>query len=879
MGQADLEPIFLKDYKPPAFLVDTVHLEFELDPAKTRVVSRVDYKRNPVAEESSPGIVLNGEHLDLTAVALDGETLSDEAYEVSDDALHIFDVPDVFSLEVATTCTPEDNKALEGLYVSGGRFCTQCEPEGFRRITYFLDRPDVLARFSVKLIAQRETYPLLLSNGNLRETGPDGEDRHYSIWEDPFPKPCYLFALVAGDLTKLNELFTTESGRSVSVNMFVEHGKEKQASYAMDCLIRAMKWDEEVYGLEYDLDEFNVVAVSDFNMGAMENKSLNIFNDKLLLADPLTATDTDYARIESVVAHEYFHNWTGNRVTCRDWFQLSLKEGLTVFRDQQFSEDARSAAVQRMGDVSRLRMWQFPEDAGPLAHPVRPESYAEINNFYTYTVYEKGAEVVRMIHALLGPETYRRGMDIYFERHDGQAVTCEDFIAAMETASGTDLSQFMLWYRQAGTPKITAHHKFDPERRSLTLKIEQSLGPTPGQDEKKPMHIPVTVGVVDGEIGAVETRLRGHNGAPRLTHTVSLTGNSMTIELEDFAGNSPIPSLNRGFSAPVNVEVTLRSEQLAAISKFDPDAYAKWNARQELALRVLIGDIEGRDTDEDKRFLIDGIRATLESPGDDLEQAAALQGLPSEPEIEQRLEAINPLAVSHARLSLRRDIADATKDCYAELYETLRSDEPFSPDPASAGRRALRNAAVYNLTNGTQVDPAIAFHHFERADNMTDLWAALEALNQSESSERLQALASFHDRFENNALVLDKWLTLEAAHPKQETLTRVQELLTHRNYDNRNPNRIRALLATFAFGNANAFHQKNGEGYEFIVDQILEIDGFNPQTAARLAGAFQQWARYEVGFRDRMRDALGAIAEASRLSQDVKEIVLKSLDG
>ncbi len=878
MSQADLEPIYLKDYAPPAFLADTAELTFDLDPAKTRVVSRVAYRRNPAATVRQSEIVLNGEHMDLVSVALDGASLTQDAYDVTDDALCIPDVPDSFILEIETAFSPQDNKALEGLYVSSGRFCTQCEPEGFRRITYFLDRPDVLSTFTVKLIANAKTYPQLLSNGNLRDAGPLDDGRHYAMWEDPFPKPCYLFALVAGDLARLHQEFATRSGKTVDVNMFVEHGKEAQAEYAMDCLLRAMTWDEDVYGLEYDLDEFNVVAVSDFNMGAMENKSLNIFNDKLLLADPDTATDDDYARIESVVAHEYFHNWTGNRVTCRDWFQLSLKEGLTVFRDQQFSEDARSAAVQRIGDVGRLRMWQFPEDAGPLAHPVRPESYAEINNFYTHTVYEKGAEVVRMVHALLGADTFRRGMDVYFERHDGQAVTCEDFVAAMEAASGTDLSQFMLWYRQAGTPKLKADYIFDSESGCLRLTIDQSLDPTPGQDAKSPMHIPLTVGVVDRSLGAVKSRIRGDNGEPELTHTISLTETRTTVELEGIDSAAAAPSLNRGFSAPVNVDIDLSAEDLAATATHDPDAYAKWNARQELALRVLVGDIEGQDTTHERGLLISGMRATLEAPGDDLEQAAALQVLPSGPMLEQRLETINPLVVHQARTSLRHDVATELTGVYASLYDRLTSDAAFSPDPASVGRRALRNAALFNLAVGSSDGAEIAYRQFREASNMTDRWAALEALNHTDAPERQLALDEFHNRFKDNALVLDKWLTMEAAHPRAETLDRVRSLLDHASYDSRNPNRIRALLATFAFGNAVSFHQESGEGYKFIADRILEIDGFNPQSAARLAGAFQQWARYGDGFKDRMKQALQSIASAGRLSQDVKEIVVKSLD-
>ncbi len=879
MGQTDLQPIYLKDYQPPPFLVEGVELEFDLDPDRTVVTSRVAYRRNPAADRQAAGLALNGEKIVLRRLLLDGAELPRDAYDVTDDQLLLHAVPEAFTLTVETECVPRANTALEGLYLSGGRFCTQCEPEGFRRITYFLDRPDVLAPFKVRMTADGHTYPLLLSNGNRVSTQTLENGRCIAEWEDPFPKPCYLFALVAGDLAHIGESFTTSSGKSVAVNIYVEPGKERQSEYAMDCLLRAMKWDEDVYGLEYDLDEFNVVAVSDFNMGAMENKSLNIFNDKLLLADPDTATDDDYARIESVVAHEYFHNWTGNRITCRDWFQLSLKEGLTVFRDQQFSADARSAAVQRINDVSTLRMTQFPEDQGPLAHPVRPDSYAEINNFYTYTVYEKGAEVVRMIHTLIGSGAYRKGMDLYFTRHDGQAVTCEDFVAAMQDASGKDLSQFLLWYNQAGTPLLEAESALDEIRETLSVTLSQKLSPTPGQTEKQPMHIPVALGIVDSQYGSVKSKRRGDNGEFAETHIVSLMSERETIELETERGtlSRAVVSLNRGFSAPIDVRASLSPSDLAMIAKCDPDPYARWNAQQELALTVLLGELTRNDVVEARTLLVDGVRAAVARAYEDPAQITVFLALPSARIINQRLEAIDPLAVHQTRHALRVNIAKELREDFLNVYETLSDRSPFSPDAIAAGRRALRNAALHILTLAQLDEPGLAYQHFKQSDNMTDRWAALAALNDTDTILRRKALNEFASRYSDNPLVLDKWLSLEALHSDPAALDRVRELLDHPNYDSRNPNRIRALLATFAFNNDVAFHRKDGEGYRFIADQVMKIDQFNPQSAARLAGAFQQWARYREGYKAGMRDALERMSENRQTSQDVREIVEKSL--
>lgn len=877
------EPILLKDYHPPAFLIDAVELTFELDPSATKVTAKSSFRRNPDVDADTSPLMLDGEGLELISIALDGETLPSTRWRLTKDSLELDSPPDAFELTIVTTVDPASNKALEGLYMSSGRFCTQCEAEGFRKITYYLDRPDVLARFRVRLVADKGTYPVLLSNGNCADSGETQGGKHYAVWDDPFPKPCYLFALVAGDLARVSGHYTTASGKSVELHIYVEHDKESRAEYALDALMRSMRWDEDVYGLEYDLDIFNIVAVSDFNMGAMENKSLNIFNDKFILADPITATDTDYAWIESVVAHEYFHNWTGNRVTCRDWFQLSLKEGLTVFRDQQFSADQRSTAVQRIEDVKRLRAAQFTEDASPLAHPVRPDSYAEINNFYTHTVYEKGAEVVRMIHTLIGETAFRAGMDTYFERHDGQAVTCEDFVNAMQTASGADLTQFMLWYQQAGTPRVHVTGSYDAATRCYTLELNQSVKPSPGQPVKRPMHIPLAIGFVDragGSLKVTHQTKDGQTSGAHETHLISLTDQSSVYTFGGFPYDSgrPVPSINRGFSAPIIVDMDRGEDELGALLAHDPDPISRWDAAQELALRVMRKKFLDDSYEQSLNALLSSMDVALESALEDAGLAAQILSLPVESTIADSFENYDPLQIYDLRTWLQNEIGKHLCDKLVTLYESITTAVPYDPIGPEANKRALKHQALMYLTHTDyQMYATLASEQYENGESMTARASALQALNVLDSDLRRNALNDFEHRFASDSLVMDKWFTLEATHPTPQALIRVEDLKLHRTYDPENPNKIRALIGSFASGNTVGFHQISGAGYKFVADQVLEIDAFNPQTAARLAGIFQTWSRYDAKRKSLMQSELVRISSAPNLSHDVNEIVSKAL--
>ncbi|MEQ9445012.1 MAG: aminopeptidase N [Rhodospirillaceae bacterium] len=871
------QTILLKDYTPPPYFVDSICLEFDLDPACTKVISTTEYRRNPDSNESSEQLELDGEDLELVEVLVDGKVLNSELWSKSEQKLTISNPTDSFTLTVTTHIRPSKNHALEGLFMTGGRFCTQCEAQGFRRITYCLDRPDVLTKYRVRLAADKKDYPVLLSNGNCIERGDVNEQQHYAVWQDPFPKPSYLFALVAGKLDKLNDQFKTKSGKPISLNIYAEPGKTPQCEYAMDSLKRAMAWDEEVYGLEYDLNEFNIVAVSDFNMGAMENKSLNIFNDKFILADPETATDTDYAWIESVVAHEYFHNWTGNRVTCRDWFQLSLKEGLTVFRDQQFSADQLNEDVQRVDDVQRLIETQFPEDAGPLAHPVRPDRYSEINNFYTYTVYEKGAEVVRMIHTLIGKDNFRKGIDLYFQRHDGQAVTCEDFIVAMQDASGCDLSQFMLWYTQAGTPRINYETHYDASKNQVTLNLTQSCPGTPGQPVKKPMHIPLSIGFIDQEHGPLKTKLNGSNNPAEHTHLISLKNAKETLIFKGIPSKTtaPVASLNRGFTAPVHTIPQQSHDDLAVIAIHDPDAVSRWLAIQHLYLGLLTEECNADLPGESFGVAARSFGKILENATDQPEMSAKLMTLPSESRIADALDLVDPEKIHSVRKRFKAEIGKA----YAEPLRHVFAHTPqTSTQSHRAGVRALKGVVLsYLVCADPQQNAHLAFDAYQGAENMTDKWSALSALNETISPLRAQALEHFSEHYANNHLVVDKWLSLEARHASRETLARVQSLLSHKLYDPKNPNKIRALLGTFATQNPTALHNPSGSAYDFLASQILIIDQINPQVAARLVSAFQKWPRYKQPLNNLMKDQLKRIAEAKDVSVDVTELVSKSL--
>jgi aminopeptidase N len=880
---AQPQPIRLADYRPPAHLIDEVGLTIVLGDETTVVRSVLKGRRNPEHGAGAAPIRLDGEAQELVSVTLNGEPVGAESYTLDHEHLELPAVDGAFTLEIESRIKPQENTALEGLYASGGMYCTQCEAEGFRRITYFPDRPDVMAIYTVRIEADKTRYPVLLSNGNRIEAGDLPEGRHYAIWHDPFRKPSYLFAMVAGDLAVVEDSFTTASGRSVALEIFVEHGNEDRCGHAMDSLKRSMKWDEEVYGLEYDLDIFMIVAVSFFNMGAMENKGLNIFNDKLILADPYTATDSDFQRIEAVVAHEYFHNWTGNRVTCRDWFQLSLKEGLTVFRDQEFSSDTHSRGVKRVSDVRLLRAAQFAEDSGPTAHPVRPDSYLEINNFYTLTVYEKGAEVVRMIHTLLGAEAYRAGIDLYFERHDGQAVTCEDFVKAMEDASGHDLAHFRLWYEQAGTPEIKAHWSRDGQGR-FVLDLSQSIPDTPGQTDKKPQPIPVRLSLLTSSGSAAPLRLAGENIEEGPAERVLVLDQARQSFVFEDVPDGSVPSLLRGFSAPVRLETDHTSEDLAFLAAKDDDPFGRWEALQTLATRSLLAMVEdlraGRATQLDP-MVIEAARAGLND--DRLEPAfvADLLSLPGASTLGQAMEVWHVDEVHAAREQARSELGRALSAELSALHARMIERAPDGDITTEAmGARALKNACLALLV-ASGSEPAIgqAVAQADPAGTMTDVMAALAVLNDLDRPEREAALQAFHDRWSDTPLVLDKWFTLSAMSARPDTLKSVKALMEHPGFDLRNPNRVRALIGGFATGNPLRFHARDGSGYDFLAEVIAEIDGFNPQLASRLASPLLRWRRFDADRQAKMTDALRRIAGKPTLSKDVTEVVGKALHG
>ena len=875
--KTETAPVRLADYRAPDFAIRTVDLDFRLDPHATRVTARLAMRPT----NAGAPLVLNGDELKLVSVAIDGTALTPDRYVATPDRLTIASVPqDPFTLEIVTELDPTANTKLMGLYRTSGTWCTQCEAEGFRRITYFLDRPDVLAVYTTRIEAAKDAAPVLLSNGNLTESGDiAGSDRHFAVWHDPFPKPSYLFALVAGDLGVIKDSFTTVSGRKVALAIYCEHGKEDRCGWAMDSLKRSMRWDETAFGREYDLDVFNIVAVSDFNMGAMENKGLNVFNDKYVLADPDTATDADYGHVEGVIAHEYFHNWTGDRITCRDWFQLCLKEGLTVFRDQEFSSDMRSRPVKRIADVRTLQARQFPEDAGPLAHPVRPETYHEINNFYTPTVYEKGAEVVRMLKTVLGPEGFRAGMDLYFERHDGQAVTIEDFLAAFADATGTDLTQFKLWYSQAGTPEVAAKGSYDPRQKTYALSLEQSCPPTPGQSSKQPQHIPVRFGLVgaNGDDLAFDKATGGRVDGD----VIQLTGPSQTIVFHGVS-TKPVPSLLRGFSAPVRLNIDLSEADLLFLLRTDADPFNRWQAAQTLAMRSLTngaadaarGEIVGFDV-----AFIDGLADVAENDALEAAFRAQVLQLPGEADIAREIgRDVDPDAIAAARNQVRARIADRVGTRLAALVERLDRSRAFSPDAASAGRRALANAALdLMVADGNAGAIQRVSQRFAEADNMTDRSAALGILAASALPERFAALDAFRERYRNDPLVLDKWLMFEAIVPAAETLDRVRELLGHPSFSVTNPNRIRALIGTFAGANQTQFNRPDGAGYDLLADFVIDLDRRNPQTAARLLVSFRSWRALEPHRRALAEKALYRVAGTEKLSSDVRDIVTRTL--
>ncbi|MBT3070037.1 aminopeptidase N [Rhodomicrobium sp. Az07] len=868
------KPIYLKDYAPPAFLISETCLDVTLDPAETRVKSRLSVLPNPAVKKRSSEIRLDGELLRLLRVAIDGEAVDGSRLVATAKDLTIRDVPaKPFTLEIETICDPAANKALTGLYVSRGVYCTQCEAEGFRRITYYLDRPDVLARFRVRIEAPKQDAPVLLSNGNLVGSGDLPGKRHFAVWEDPFPKPAYLFALVAGKLAMVEDHFTTGSGRDVTLRIYVEPGKEDRCGWAMESLKRSMKWDEDRFGLEYDLDMFMIVAVSDFNMGAMENKGLNVFNDALILARPDTATDGDYERIESVIAHEYFHNWTGDRVTCRDWFQLCLKEGLTVFRDQEFTADMRSAVVKRIQDVRMLRSGQFPEDAGPLAHPVRPSSFIEINNFYTRTVYNKGAELCRMLQTVLGRDGFRKGLALYFERHDGQAVTVEDFVSALGDANGTDLSPYLLWYNQAGTPTLDARLSYSEGAKEARLTLSQTFPDLPGQPKRKAVPIPVKLGLLGPNGGEIPLEVEGK---PVDGGLVVLSKKKEVFTFEK-VGSRPVLSLLRDFSAPVNLNAGTRDKDMLTLIRADTDLFNRWQSAQAFALKHIVGlanaIAKGETARVDPRF----VAAVGEVADDDtLEHAyrAAFLTLPSESDVALAIaENVDPEAIHRARTLLREAMGKSLRAILEGVYERSAPVEPYNPDAESAGRRALRQSALSLLAAGkSRFGIARVKEQAKTATNMTEAIGALSILSQVGGEAYDQALQRFHRKWKDEPLVINKWFALQASSPSADTLARMADLVANPLFSIQNPNRVRAVYGAFAHGNQVRFNDASGAGYDLIADAVIEIDGFNPQMASRLVSAFESWRIFEPNRRAFAERALGRILDKKDLSPDVFEI-------
>jgi aminopeptidase N len=875
------QPVRLCDYRPPDFLIDTVDLVFALAEDDTRVQARLAVRRNPQAADRRAPLRLDGEGLALLALALDGERLDANRYELRPEGgLVLAAVPDAFTLAIETRIAPRDNTALSGLYMSGGNFCTQCEPEGFRRITYFIDRPDVMARYTTTIIADKERFPVLLSNGNPAGSGALPDGRHWAKWVDPYPKPSYLFALVAGDLVAYRDRFTTRSGREVPLAIWVRRGDEDKCAHAMASLKKAMRWDEDTFGLEYDLDVFNIVAVSDFNMGAMENKGLNIFNTRYVLAKPETATDSDYQAIEGVVAHEYFHNWTGNRVTCRDWFQLSLKEGLTMFRDQEFSADQGSRAVKRIADVRALRAAQFPEDDGPLAHPVRPQSYLSIDNFYTATVYNKGAELIRMIATVLGREGFRRGLALYIARHDHQAVTIEDFLAAMQDAGGVDLGRFMRWYEQAGTPELSVEDSWEAAHRRYVLTLTQRVPPTPGQPDKLPVPIPLALGLLSPEGGELAMRLDGEAEARAGTRVLMLAEERQSFCFVDLPAR-PVPSLLRGFSAPVKVKGA-PLDRLKFLAVHDTDPFARWEAGQQVATALLLERVARLRRGEQwlplDAELIAAIEATLAGADADPAFAAEAITLPSESFLADQLAVVDVDAVHAAREQARAEIGRALQARFEAAYRELDDPGPYRIDGAAIGRRALRNACLaYLAAADPERGARQALAQFDAGRNMTDVLAALAVLADLDRPEREAALARFYETWRHEDLVIDKWFALQARSSLPQTPARVRALTAHPAFDRKNPNRVRALIGAFAQGNQLRFHAAGGEGYALLADEIIALDPINPTIAARLVQPLGAWRRHEPGRQALMRRALERILALPGLSKNTYEMVSKSL--
>ena len=872
------QPKRLADYTPPAYLIDEVDLNFDIRDDATTVTSKLDIRRNPDAAPGEPTTLdLDGEDLELVDIKLNGRKLTEQDYTRTDEGLSIPHMPENAQLEITTHIKPHENLRLEGLYKSNDLFVTQMEAEGFRRVTYYPDRPDVMAKFTTRVEGDAEKLPVLLSNGDQIDAGVTAEGRHFTQWRDPHPKPAYLFALVAGNLIKVEDKYTTGSGREVNLAIFVEPGDEDKVAHAMDSLKRSMKWDEEVYGREYDLDTFHIVAANDFNAGAMENKGLNIFNTKYVLANPETATDADFDGVEGVIAHEYFHNWTGNRVTVRDWFQLTLKEGLTVFRDQSFSADMSSHAVKRIEDVQGLRAGQFAEDAGPTAHPIQPKEYIEINNFYTSTVYDKGAEVIRMMHTLVGEEGFRKGTDLYFDRHDNSAVTTEEFISAIEDANGIDLTQFRNWYNQAGTPNVDAKGVYDAEKQTYTLTLKQNTAPTPGQPEKLPFHIPVRMGLVGADGKDMDLTVDGKDAG---TETVlSLTENEQTFVFTGVT-EEPVPSLMRGFSAPVKLTTDLKAEQLQFLAAHDSDSFNRWESAQTVnrqAMLAMIDDVKAGRELTMPTMLIDQMRETISNPDLDNQYKALMLRVPGYSELAQAVDEVDPDAIQAVRKFVRTELADKLAPEWKQMFEGTKATGAYEATGPEMGRRALHNLALgYLAGNKRGKAPEHASAQFRDADNMTDRLAAFGVLSGIKGPESKRAIQQFYDDFKDQPLVMDKWFAMQATSPKTDAAA-LKTLMAHPDFSLTNPNRLRSVVGSFAAANPSNFHAKDGSGYKLLADVVLDVQKVNPRTAARLLSPMRQWRRFDDERQKLMQAEMERIAATPGLSKDVYEVVTQTL--
>lgn len=869
---------YLADYKAPDFLVESVDLHFNLANNDTLVQSKLQIKRN--GQHTHP-LVLNGENLQLIEVALDNHVLNPSQYRLENETLVIANVPDAFVLNIKNQINPETNTQLSGLFKSDALFCTQCEPQGFQRITYFIDRPDVLARFTTTIEADSALYPILLSNGNLVERGESPKGRHWVKWVDPFKKPSYLFALVAGDLDCLEGRYQTRSGRSVVIRIFCEKGQADRCKFALEAVYKAMRWDEEVFGREYDLDIFMIVAVNAFNMGAMENKGLNIFNAKFILADPQTATDVDFQNILSVVGHEYFHNWSGNRVTCRDWFQLSLKEGLTIFRDQEFSTDMGSPLATRIDEVKSIRTAQFTEDAGPMAHPVQPDSYIEINNFYTTTIYNKGAEVIRMMRTLLGRELFHNAMTLYFDRYDGQAVTIEEFVKAMEETSGIDLTQFRRWYKQAGTPVVSIDTHYNPDKQTFTIEATQNCPPTPSQPHKLPFHIPLAVGLYSQQGDALPLTFENET-APSFEKSCVL---NLQKEKEIFCfkhiNERPVPSFLHGFSAPIKLNMHYSDQDLRLLFLHDTDGFSRWEAGQQLALRAINHLVQayqqGHALTVDAEFC-PAFAAILHDSKLDKMFIAELLTLPSEAYISEQMAVIDVDAIYAARRYLRETLAKELRVDWQKIYKSNEAFGEFQHDLESIAQRSLKNTCLAYLMATPDADTiALCWKQFKQANNMTDKVSALALLANVDCKERAEALNLFYEAWKTDTLVLDKWLAVQARSELPDTLSKVKALMQHPAFDDKNPNKLRALIGTFTQINRVQFHDKNGEGYAFLTDQVCRLNSINSQVASRLLDPLTQWRKFDSVRQAKMQACLQKIAQLPKLSKDIYELVVKSL--